>query len=239
VHQYGVREVEKLLQLPRSTIRSLIKAGFVTPARGPRNAWLFSFQDLVVLRKARALVAARVPSWRIARAMKELRRQAESGQYLLALEGEHKGGALKVIERKAAAAVDWFGDALALEGEDPEAALEAYERAIAANPAQPGAYVNLGRLLYETGRFARAERAYRDGIRACGGAALLHYNLGVLLDSTRRRHEALHAYQEALRGDPALADCHYNLALLCEELGRPKEAIRHLAQYRRLTRRSK
>ena len=57
MHQYGVRDIEKLLGLPRSTIRALIKAGFVTPERGPRNAWLFSFQDLIVLRTAQALAA--------------------------------------------------------------------------------------------------------------------------------------------------------------------------------------
>lgn len=238
MHHYGVKEVERLLQLPRSTIRALVKAGFVTPARGARNAWLFSFQDLVVLRTARSLIAAKVPSWRIARAMKELRRQAESGQYPLAL--EPKAGALKALERKpAAVAVDWFGKGLELESADSEAALEAYERAIAANPALPGAYVNLGRLLHEGGQLIRAERTYREGIEASGGAPLLFFNLGVLLDETRRRHEALRAYQEALRGDPGLADCHFNLALLCEELGKPKEAIRHLAQYRRLTRRPK
>ena len=61
MHQYGVRDVEKLLRLPRSTIRALIEAGFVSPARGPRNAWLFSFQDLIVLRTAQALAAAKVP----------------------------------------------------------------------------------------------------------------------------------------------------------------------------------
>jgi len=43
------------------------------------------------------------------------------------------------------------------------------------------------------------------------------------------------AYETALSGDPRLADCHYNLALLYEELDKPKEAIRHMAQYRRLT----
>jgi len=43
----------------------------------------------------------------------------------------------------------------------------------------------------------------------------------------------------ALRGDPSLADCHYNLGLLYESLGRKRDAIRHLSQYRRLTRRSK
>ena len=237
MHQYGVSEVEKLLQLPRSTIRSLVKAGFVTPARGPRNAWRFSFQDLVVLRQARALVAAKVPPARIARAMRELRRQAQSGQYALAFDSEPKG-ALKALELKSAT-VDWFGKALALEADDPEAAIAAYERAIEAEPALPGAYVNQGRLLYETGRLASAERVYREGIRASGGAPLLHYNLGVLLDGGGRRNEALRAYQAALRGDPALADCHYNVALLCEELGRPREAIRHLAQYRKLTRRPK
>jgi hypothetical protein len=65
VHSYGVREVEKLLRLPRSTIRALIEAGFVSPARGPRRSWRFSFQDLIVLRTAQALAAARVPAKRI------------------------------------------------------------------------------------------------------------------------------------------------------------------------------
>ena len=67
MHQYGVRDVEKLLRLPRSTIRSLIEAGFVSPARGPRNSWRFSFQDLIVLRTAEALAAANVPRRRITR----------------------------------------------------------------------------------------------------------------------------------------------------------------------------
>ena len=61
VHPYGVRDVETLLRLSRSTIRSLIAAGFVTPTRGPRGAWRFSFQDLIVLRTAQALVDANVP----------------------------------------------------------------------------------------------------------------------------------------------------------------------------------
>ncbi len=44
MHSYGVCDVERpLLHLPRSTIQStLIEAGFVSPARGPRNAWLAS-----------------------------------------------------------------------------------------------------------------------------------------------------------------------------------------------------
>ena len=237
MHQYGVSEVEKLLQLPRSTIRSLVKAGFVTPARGPRNTLLFSFQDLVVLRRARALIAAKVPARRVVRAMKILSQSAQSGQYSLALEGE-RGGALK-FERKKSGGDDWFARALELEGRNPEAALAAYQRAIKATPDQAGAYVNLGRLLFESGRRAKAERAYRDGIEACGGVPLLHYNLGVLLDDAGRREEAIRHYEEALRGDPALADCHYNLALLHEELGKPREAIRHLAQYRKLTRPAK
>src|SRR5437899_11991354 len=75
MHQYSARDVEKLVHLPRSRIRSLVEAGFVSPARGPRNAWLFSFQDLIVLRTAQALAAAKVPLKRITRSVKELRRR--------------------------------------------------------------------------------------------------------------------------------------------------------------------
>jgi tetratricopeptide (TPR) repeat protein len=265
MHQYGVRDVERLLRLPRSTIRALIAAGFVSPARGPHNAWLFSFQDLIVLRTARALAAAKVPPKRITKSMKELRRhlpsamplsglnicavgsrvvvkeggyrwQADSGQYLLAFEGDPASGTLSAIERNGVdpSPEEWFDKGVALEGEDAEAALQAYQRAVAANPALLKARLNLGALLHELGRLAQAERAYRDAIVACGSDPPLMYNLGVLLDDMDRKSEAREAYEAALRGNPQMADCHYNLALLCEELDRPKEAIRHMAHYRKL-----
>jgi Tfp pilus assembly protein PilF len=47
----------------------------------------------------------------------------------------------------------------------------------------------------------------------------------------------LETYKAALRVDPSLTDAHYNLALLYEKLRRPKDALRHMAQYRRLSRR--
>jgi tetratricopeptide (TPR) repeat protein len=257
VHQFGVREVEKLLRLPRSTIRALVEAGFVTPSRGPRNSLRFSFQDLIVLRTAQALAAANVPAKRITQSLKELRRhlpqamplsglsigavgdrvvvkegasrwQAESGQYLLAFEGDPAAGALKVIER------NWFERAVDLEEQDAEAAIKAYQQATAANPTLLDAHLNLGRLLHEAGRLEKAEHAYRDALKACGAQPLLLYNLGVLLEDMGRKLEAADAYEAALRIDPRMRDCCYNLALLCEDLKRPKEAIRYMAQYRRL-----
>ena len=266
MHQYGVRTVEKLLHLSRSTIRGLIEAGFVTPARGPRGAFLFSFQDLILLRTAWALTRAKLPPRRIIRSLKQLRTQlpdsvplsglrivavgdrvavqeggarwqADSGQYLLALEVDLADGVLNLTDRREAAkalAGDWFSRGAVLEALDTDAAQEAYEQALAADPAHAGAATNLGRLLHEDGRLDQAERVYRACLAACGGDALLHYNLGVLLEDTGRIDEAVHAYEHALSEDAGLADCHYNLARLYQAQGRPREAIRHLARYRKL-----
>ncbi len=270
MHQYGVRDIEKLLGLPRSTIRALIGAGFVTPARGPRNAWRFSFQDLIVLRTAQALSASLVPYRRITRALKELRRslpdemplsglriaavgdrvvvkegahrwQAESGQYLLAFEGDPADGTLSVVEtmpvqdERAGGGNPLADTDDALEQRDIAAAVASYERAIAAEPDRLDAHINLGRLLHEAGRWSEAERVYRDALKACGNDGLLLYNYAVLLDDAGRKLEAMTVYERALHSDPDMADCHYNLALLYEELKKPKDAIRHMAQYRRLT----
>ena len=54
MHEYGVRDVEKLLRLPRSTIRSLIDAGFRVAGARPAQRMAVFFQDLIVLRTARA-----------------------------------------------------------------------------------------------------------------------------------------------------------------------------------------
>jgi tetratricopeptide (TPR) repeat protein len=265
---YGVGDVEKLLHLSRSTIRTLIAAGFVSPTRGPRNAWLFSFQDLILLRTAQALAVAKVPQRRITRSLRELRRhlpeamplsglsicavadrvvirergsrwQAESGQYLLEFEGDPADGSLSVIEKKTASEVpssaeEWFDRAVALEPENREAALRAYQQAITVDPAFLNAYINLGRLLHEARRHAKAEQVYREAMKTCGKNPVLLYNLGVLLDDMDRRTQAMEAYEAALAADPSLAECHYNLALLCEKLEKPKDAIRHMARYRAL-----
>jgi tetratricopeptide (TPR) repeat protein len=269
MQHYGVSDVEKMLRLPRSRIRALASAGFVTPARGPRNTWLFSFQDLIVLRAAQALADAHVPARRITRSLKELRRQlpetmplsglsisavgeqvvvrdatghrqVESGQYLLAFEGDPASGSMSVIEpepeQRLASEPDWFACAADLERRDRNAAMEAYRKAMADEPGRIDARINLGRLLHESGHQKEAENVYRAAIKACGPDPLLLYNLGVLLGDLGRKREAIDAYVAALRGDPSMADGHYNLSLLYEGLGRTRDAIRHMAQYRRLTR---
>ena len=266
-HPYGVRDVDRLLRLPRSVIRSMIDAGFVSPERGPRGAWRFSFQDLIVLRTAQALADAQVPRRRITKSVRELRRhlpaamplsglsicavadrvvvregaaqwQAESGQYLLAFEGDPTDGSLSVVESAAPtssmSAQEWFERGLQAERPDPDAALEAYQRASEADPAFVDAYINRGRLLHEAGKRQEAERLYRDALDACGNDPLLLFNLGVLLGDMGRAVEATEAYQAALKIDPDLADAHYNLSLLYQKLAKPKDAIRHMARYRSL-----
>jgi tetratricopeptide (TPR) repeat protein len=263
---YGVHDVERLLRLPRSTIRSLVHAGFVTPSRGERGAWRFSFQDLIVLRTAQALVDANVPARRITRSMRELKKrlpdqmplsglaigavadrvvvreggarwQAESGQYVLEFEADPASGAPRVIERAPARdAQSWFEEAAALEATDREAAIRAYEQAIAGEPSFLDARINLGRLLHDGGDLAAAERVYREAT-AIGNDAVLLYNLGVLLDEQDRATEALAAYEAAVASDPDFADAHYNLGLLYESVGRAQDAIRHMARYRVLVRR--
>ena len=127
---YGVADVARMLHLSRGTIRGLISRGFVNPARGPRREYRFSFQDLVTLRAARALVQAKVPARRIGRSLSALRRQlpksvplagfticamgnqvvvgrgggnrwqAETGQYLLELDISVAGDSLQITEIK-------------------------------------------------------------------------------------------------------------------------------------------
>lgn len=267
MHPYGVRDVEKMLRLPRSTIRSLVDAGFVSPSRGPRNAWRFSFQDLVVLRTARTLTEAHVPAKRITRSIRELRRQlpdtmplsglaicavgdhvvvregasrwqAESGQYLLALESDG-AGSIAVIEpvpEPALSAGELCEQAMSLEESDTEEAVRLYAAAVAADGRLTDAYVNLGRLLHELGRVAEAERIYRAAIDAGLDEPLLSFNLGVLLEDCGRKAEALDSYASVLRMNPRNVDALHNAALLADELGRAQEAIRYMAQYRRLGR---
>jgi DNA-binding transcriptional MerR regulator len=82
---YSTREVASLLGLSPAQIRSCVRAGFVAPQPGARGELLFSFQDLVLLRTAKALLAARIPRRRIRIALENLHAQLPQGQPLTAV----------------------------------------------------------------------------------------------------------------------------------------------------------
>ena len=128
MHAYDTKDLERLFGLPASAVRALARAGNIHPVR--RSGKLhYSFHDLVVLRTASALRAAKISSQRINKTLQELRaalpegsalnkisltalgnriairegqtlRESESGQYALALEIVEEKGRLHVISRQ-------------------------------------------------------------------------------------------------------------------------------------------
>lgn len=177
--------------------------------------------DAVVVREGRA-------QWR-----------PDDGQYVLQFEVAAPGGQLAFFgpaeARPASTEAPWFEQGLALERSNPEQACEAYRRALAADAADCGAYVNLGRLLHERGRTQEAQTVYREGLDTCGADGTLLFNLAVLLEDLRQPDDAAAAYRAALAVAPGLADAHFNLARLCEAQGRKQDALRHFSAYRKLT----
>ncbi|MEO5737968.1 MAG: tetratricopeptide repeat protein [Variovorax sp.] len=127
-----------------------------------------------------------------------------------------------------------FEMAEVLEESDPPAAQAIYRRLIALKPSDADAYLNLGFMLCEAGRWEDASALYQAAVRHCPEAPLVHYNRAVALEAQGRVGPALKSYEECLRLQPDLVDAHQNAALLYEQAGHKQLAIRHFSAYRRL-----
>ena len=228
---YSVRDVERVLRLSPQVTRGLVRAGFVKPARGARREYRFSFQDLIVLRTARALMQAQVPAQRIRRSLDRLRRslpesmplsglsisavgdrvvvregesrwQADSGQYLLGLDVRLAGGELHVVEHREAAPA---GPAPA----DPAPARDWFGEGLALESTDP----------------PRALAAYRHAADQDPHNAAAWINLGRLLHLEGQTAEAEGVYRRALDQvgpDPLLL---FNQGVLLEDLGKTAAAL--------------
>jgi tetratricopeptide (TPR) repeat protein len=235
---YSVRDVERVLRLSRSAVRGLINGGFVTPTRGPRRQYRFSFQDLIVLRTAQALTQAKLSRRRITRSLNDLRRslpetiplsglnisavgdrvvvrdgqkrwQADDGQYLLELDVSLSCGVLKVVERA--------------EPGLPQQSAPA-KGTSAVKPADAGEWFQRGMELEETDPRA-AKEAYHHAANGDPQNTAAWINWGRLLHEQGRLTEAERVYRRALRHggrDPLLL---FNLGVVLEDLGQPGAAL--------------
>jgi tetratricopeptide (TPR) repeat protein len=134
-----------------------------------------------------------------------------------------------------AAAGYWFARAVSLEEENKTEACAAYRQALNLDPDLADAYLNLGRLLHESGKVSEALRLYREAVRRIPDDPVAHYNLATALEDEGNVRAAAKHYHVAVELDAEFADAHYNLAQLLERLGQEKRALRHLMEYRRLT----
>src|SRR5277367_7172228 len=81
MHAYDTKDLKRLFGLPAAAVRSLARAGHLTPVRRAGRLH-YSFQDLIVLRTASALRAASIPAQRINRTLRRLRADLPAGETL-------------------------------------------------------------------------------------------------------------------------------------------------------------
>ncbi len=235
MHAYDTKDLERLFGLPASAVRALARAGNIQPVR--RSGRLhYSFHDLVVLRTASALRAAKISPQRINKTLQELRaalpdgsalnkisltalgnriairegqtlRESESGQYALALEIVEEKGRLHVIShQETSGAPPAASSDIPARAPHAKSADDHYARAISLEDLNPEA----------------ARKAYEMCLKADPGHTDARINLGRLLHLAGRLAEAERVYRVGAKSDPFIA---FNLAVVLEDLEREPDAI--------------
>lgn len=225
---YTFRRVQELLGLSRAVVRGLIAAGFVAPARGARNEFRFSFQDLMVLRTAHALRRSGIPSRRIFRALAHLK---------AGLPGELPLSGLRITAVGADVAVhDRSGPRHAESGQlliDFEVARVDGTVAFMPASAPPRTagidWFRQGESLEVTDR-AAAEQAYRQAIEAEPSRVQPYLNLGALLCEDGRCADAVALYERAGTLGIEDATLAFNQGVALERIDRLADAVEAYAR---------
>jgi tetratricopeptide (TPR) repeat protein len=220
---YTTRDVAKLLGLSEAQVLSHARVGYLSPGRGPRNTYRFSFQDLVLLRAAKALSEAHIAPQRIRRALRTLTRQLPAGRTLSAMRIAPEGR--RVVVRDGGES--WYPESgqLLLDFQAAEAARR--KRLAKGRPPRQGeadepltveqwfalavdARVNLGRWLQADGHTELAVAEYRGALASQPNHPAAAFHLGTALEELGRFAEAIEAYRQALEADAGFAgapDC--------------------------------
>lgn len=231
---YTTRDVESLVGLSLRQAQEYGRSGVLDAHRDDAGHYHFSFQDLVLLRTARALLDARVPQQRILRSLRKLKDQLPTGRSLtevrIAAEGEDvvvydEGHVWEPESGQLRFAFDVAELAARVE---PLARQAIEETTTTAETAADWLEVGVG---LEVQAPAQAKRAYARVLEMQPDHAEALVNLGRLLHEEGELEEAITLYGRALDaggGDRSTAA--YNLGIALEDLGRDDDAA---SAYRR------
>jgi len=230
VKGYTVADVAQLLKLAPAQVRAFARDGFLSPERGPRGDFRFSFQDLVVLRAAKDLAAARIPARRIRRTLKRLHQELPRGRSLAELRITAEGERIVVRDGETAwnpdsgqVVIDFQVRDLATRAA-PIARRTARAAQAAAADYDADGWYELG-LELEAVAPQEARDAYRRALELDPHHADAHVNLGRLLQAEDLTEEAETHYRAALAESPEHATAWFDLGTALEDLRRAGDAV--------------
>jgi tetratricopeptide (TPR) repeat protein len=262
MHEYSRADLRRLFGLPASLVGDLARAQYITPS-ATRGKTSYTFQDLLILRTASALKAAKISAPKITAALRNIRATLPPGSVLTAL--SLAGSGKDLVVREGASVWEAASRQYALPLSESKTTVTSLIPAPSPRPTliEADTHYARGHALEESD-MAAARAAYLDALRvhkdhqdarinlgrllhisgelkaaeriyraAKNSSALLSYNLAILLEDLGREEEAIASYREALARDPKLHDAHFNLSRLHERAKQPREALRHLLAYRR------
>jgi tetratricopeptide (TPR) repeat protein len=261
MQEYSLADLKRLFGLPPALIRKLSQAGFITPP-APRGKSQYSFQDLLVLRVAGALKAAKISTPKIAEALEKIRSALPSGRLpAIALAASGKDLAVREgsgeWEASGQYALPLLPRAVMAQVAELRRSPEVSAASLAHEHFQRGHELEDSDVAAARAAYLAALSAQEDHLearinlgrllhldsqltaaeqlyrQAKSSSALLSFNLAILLEDLEREEEAVAAYRDALAQDPLLHDAHFNLSRLHEKANRPREALRHLLAYKR------
>ncbi|GAB4127402.1 MAG: hypothetical protein Kow001_22700 [Acidobacteriota bacterium] len=224
--RYTTREAARSLGVSESRIRYMVRIGLLNPVRGPRGSFLFSFQDLVILRNACELLDQGVPAVRIRRSLDRLKRQLPEHRPLSAVRIRAEGSEILAWQGGTA----WHPSTGQMHL-DFEAGGGTGSTPPAGVPACRIHLLDQAERWYQEGCELEssdpeaAVAAYRRALELEPEHADALINLGRLLHEARRLEEAEACYRRVLQINPASSVAHFNLGVVSEDRGNSAAAI--------------